>query len=233
MYEGVHVQADGQTTPGRFVLTAAHAGFDGVVLRNRQGNMATIDRAELVSRYGIDIVEGIEITARDKGTASGAIGNRRPEAEVLLVQGRDPDMNRFVAESPRVDVLADPMGGDGDINHVIAAAAAENEVAIEIDLGGVLRESGGKRVRTIKRLRKLRELIEDAGAPFVVSGSPRTHLALRGPRELVAVGEQIGFEASTIREGLAAWGDIADRTRERRDPSHVGPGVWVAEDPES
>lgn len=231
MYEAVHVQAEGQTTPDRFALTAAQAGFEGLVLRNQQSNLAPIDRETIADRYGIDVVEGIEIAAPDKATASGAIGNRRPEATVLLVQGRDPDMNRFVAESPRVDVLADPMGGEGDVNHVIANAAAENEVAIEIDLGGVLRKTGGSRVRTIQQLRKLRDLIEDADAPYVVSGAPRTHLELRGPRELIAVGTQIGFDEAALQAGLAAWGDIADRTRTRRDPTQVAPGVRVEDDP--
>lgn len=230
MYEAAHVRANGETTPHRFALTAAQAGFDGLVLRNRQSNPATTDFQALSERYGIDVVDGIEIRAQEKATVSGAIGNRRPEAEILLVQGRDPDLNRFVAESSRVDVLANPMGGEGDINHVIANTAAENGVALEVNLRAVLRESGASRIRAIKHLRKLRELIEDAGAPYVVSGAPQTHLAVRGPRELVAVGNEIGFDEAQIRTGLAAWGQIADRTRTRRDPSNVRPGVRLTDD---
>lgn len=233
MYEAVHVHADGPTTPGRFGVTVSQAGFDGMVLRNRQSNMATVDAESLAEEYGIDVVRGIEITAREKAKVSGAIGNRRPEAEVLLVRGRDPDLNRFVVESPRVDVLADPMGGAGDVNHVIANAAAENEVAFEINLDGVLRQSGTDRVRTIADLRKLRELIEDAGAPFVVSGSPGTHLDVRGPRELIAVGTEIGFDPEQVKAGLSGWQDIAEGNRARLDPSTVGPGVRLGDDSES
>ncbi|MFP4530496.1 MAG: RNase P subunit p30 family protein [Halodesulfurarchaeum sp.] len=233
MYEAVHVETDGETTPGRFAVTVSRAGFDGMVLRNRQSAMAEVDADALASRHAIDVLCGIEITARDKATASGAIGNRRPEAEILLLRGRDPELNRFAVESPRIDVLADPMGGDGDVNHVIAEAAAENGVALEVNLGPVLRESGGTRVRAIRRLRKLRELIEDAAAPYVVSGAPRTHLAVRGPRELLAVGEQIGFDREQIRAGLETWGQIAERTRARRDPSQVAPGVRIEDESES
>jgi ribonuclease P/MRP protein subunit RPP1 len=230
MYEAVHVEAEGPTSPGRFGLTVSRAGFDGMVLRNRQSAMAAVDPGEIAERYGIDVVRGIEIDATDRAAASGAIGNRRPEAEILLLRGRDPDCNRFAVESPRVDVLADPMGGDGDVNHVIANAAAENEVALEFDFGGVLRQTGGSRVRTIKRLRKLRDLVEDAGAPYVVSGSPHSHLAVRGPRELLAVGERIGFDGEQVRTGLEQWREIAERTRARRDPNAVGPGVRIDPD---
>ncbi|MDZ7850566.1 MAG: RNase P subunit p30 family protein [Halodesulfurarchaeum sp.] len=233
MYDAVHVESEATTTPGRFALTVSRAGFDGMVVRNCQSAMVDVDASVLADRYQIDVVRGIEITARDKATASGAIGNRRPEAEILLVRGRDPELNRFAVESPRVDVLADPMGGDGDVNHVIAEAAARNGVAFEVNLGPVLRESGGTRVRAIRRLRKLRELIEDANAPFVVSGAPRTHLEVRGPRELLAVGEQIGFDREQIRAGLETWGQIAERTRKRRDPSQVAPGVRIEDEPES
>ncbi len=230
MYEAVHVEREGKTTPGRFGLTVSHAGFDGMVVRNRQKATAAVDHESIANRYGIDVVRGIEITATEKAAVSGAIGNRRPEAEVLLVRGRDPAMNRFVTESPRVDVLADPMGGEGDLNHVIANAAATNGVALEINLGGVLRQTGGNRVRTITKLRKLRELIEDAGAPYVVSGAPRTHLEVRGPRELLAVGERIGFDREQIQTGLEAWGAIAERTRQRRDPDSIAPGVRLEDD---
>ncbi|MFB6086571.1 MAG: RNase P subunit p30 family protein [Halodesulfurarchaeum sp.] len=232
MYEAVHVEAGGETTPGRFALTVSRAGFDGMVVRNRQSAMVEVEADPLAERYGIDVVRGIEIAAREKARASGTIGNRRPEAEILLLRGRDPELNRFAVESPRVDVLADPMGGEGDVNHVIAEAAARNEVALEVDLGPVLRETGGTRVRAIKRLRKLRDLIEDADAPFVVSGSPRTHLEVRGPRELLAVGAEIGFDRGQVRDGLAAWGRIVDRTRARRDPSRVAPGVRIEDDQE-
>jgi ribonuclease P/MRP protein subunit RPP1 len=227
MYEAVHVARNGPTTPGRFALTLSRAGFEGVVVRNPQSETVDVDADALAASHGIDVVQGIEIDAPDPSTASGAVGNWRPEAEVLIVRGADPDLNRFAAESPRVDVLADPMGGDGDVNHVVANAAAANSVALEVDLGQVLRSTGEDRVAAIAALRKLHDLIDDAGAPYVISAGPRSHLQVRGPRELRAVGERIGFSATEIENGLTAWGEIAERTRARRDPAKVAPGVTV------
>lgn len=159
--------------------------------------------------------------------ASGSIGHRREQATVLLLRGRTPEMNRFGAESPRLDVVADPMGGDGDLNHVIVNAAESNGVALEVNLGPVLRQSGGARVQALRGLRKLRELIEAADAPFVVSASPATHLQVRAPRELVAVGEAIGFDREQLRTGLETWATLAARNRRRKDPGYVAPGVTV------
>jgi len=73
------------------------------------------------------------------------------------------------------------MAGNGDVNHVLVKAAVENGVRLEFDLSGVLRESGGRRVRIIQSLRKLREIVNHYDAPYVVSVDPTSHLELRAP----------------------------------------------------
>jgi ribonuclease P/MRP protein subunit RPP1 len=124
------------------------------------------------------------------------------------------------------------MAGNGDVNHVLAEAAAEHAVALEVDLSPVLRSSGGRRTRAIAGLRKLRDLIEHAGAPHVVSADPRSHLHVRAPRELLALGEAIGLDREWIEAGLREWGRIAARNRERLSEAYVAPGVWTVERPE-
>ena len=231
MYEAVRIGKTGPTTAGRFALTVGRAGFDGLVVIGDQADLPDVDAATLADRHRLDVALGVEIDVDSKAAASGAIGNWRPQATVLSVRGGSPEMNRFAAESPRVDVLAAPLAGEGDLNHVMAQAAAENGVAIEVDLSRVLRASGGTRVKAISGLRKLHDLLQDADAPFVVTAGARTHLQVRGPRELIAVGEQIGFDREEVTAGLQEWGAIVERTRARRDPDAVAPGVHV-EDPE-
>ena len=222
MYEAVHAHPDGDATAARFVATAARHGFDGVVVRTRT---AEYDPAALAEAYGPDVAVGVEVDADAPDSASGAVGNFRRDCEVLLVAGGSPALNRFAAESPRVDVLTRPMAGDGDVNHVVAKAARDNDVAVEVDLGPALSLSGGERVRALRDLRKLREILDHYDAPHVVSANPRSHLELRAPRELVAVGERLGVDAEWLREGLARWGEIAARTRRRRSDSFIAPGV--------
>ncbi|MFB6267201.1 MAG: RNase P subunit p30 family protein [Halodesulfurarchaeum sp.] len=233
MYEAVRVAAEGPTTVSRFASTAARSGFDGVVVRNRNADPAAYDREAIADAFGIDVVQGIEIDADDRTAASGTIGHRRSEAVILVLRGGTPDLNRFGAENPKVDVLSNPMGGEGDLNHVIVRAAAENGVRLEVDLGPALRMSGGPRVRHLRALRKQRELIQAYDAPYVVSASPRTHLQVRRPRELVALGAQLGFEPEFIEAGLEEWGTLAARNRERRSDSYVGPGVRIEREDDS
>lgn len=227
MYEAVHAHPDGRATVARLAKRAATYGYEGIVVRNHGDEAATYDRDRLLAAYGIDVVPGIEIRVEEPGRASGLIGNYRSKRTVVCVHGGD--LNRFAVEQPQVDVLAHPMEG-GDVNHVLARTAAENGVHLEFNFGRVLRAEGGDRVQAIQGLGKLREMVTQYDAPYVVSADAGSHLALRAPRELLAVGEAIGFDREMIETGLSAWREIAERNRDRQSDSVVEPGVRIESD---
>ncbi|WP_074876142.1 MULTISPECIES: RNase P subunit p30 family protein [Halolamina] len=225
----MYAHPEGDATVGRQVKTAAEYGFEGVLVRT---GGAEYDPGTLADRYGVDVVRGVEIDAEDPQGASGAVGTHRSECTVVLVRGGTDALNRFAVEQDRVDVLARPFDGEGDVNHVLVKAAVDHDVRIEFDLGAVLRDDGGTRVRRLRKLRKLRELVDYFDAPYVVSATAASHLRLRAPRDLAAVGEQIGFGADAVREGLAEWGRLAARNRERLSESFISPGVQRGRDDE-
>jgi ribonuclease P/MRP protein subunit RPP1 len=231
MYEAVQASPDGETPVARLVETASEYGFDGVVVRNHGDALAAYDADAVAAEYGVDVVDGVEVRADDPARASGFVGNHRETKTVVAVHGGTPDINRFAVEQQAVDVLAHPMVGDGDVNHVVAKEAARNGVRLEFAFGRVLRADGGERVRALRDLRKLRELVAEYDAPYVVSGGPTSHLHLRAPRELTAVGEVAGFAAETVTEGLCEWGRLAERNRFRTSEAFVEPGVYRGERP--
>lgn len=225
-YEAVHARPDGQSTPARMALTASEYGFDGVVIRNHGDSPVSYDPTNLREEYDIDVVTAVEIRADTPSQASGFIGAHRTDQTLVCVHGGTPKINRFAVEQPAVDVLAHPMVGDGDFNHVLAKRARDNGVRVELSFRAVLRNSGGQRVRALSALRKLWELLETYDVPYVVSADPVSHLHLRAPRELAAVGEQIGLAAETVETGLTEWGRLAARNRRRGSDDFVEPGVW-------
>ncbi|QLD84464.1 ribonuclease P [Natronomonas halophila] len=227
MYEGVHAHPDGEATVARLAKTAAEYGYDGVVVRNHGDAQTEYDAAAIGEEYDIDVAAGIEIRTDEAGQASGLIGNYRSKRDVICVHGGS--LNRFAVEQPKVDVLAHPMR-DGDVNHVLAKAAAENGVHMEFNFGRVFRADGGPRVQAIQGLRKLRELVDQYDVPYVVTADPYSHLQLRGPRELLAVGETVGFDREAIEIGLNAWGDIVERNRRRQSDAYIEPGVRIETD---
>jgi ribonuclease P/MRP protein subunit RPP1 len=226
MYEAVHAVPDGESTVARLALTASEHSYDGLVVRNHGDAPASYDPESIADEYDVDVVPGVEVRASDPSRASGFVGNHREKRALVAVHGGDPAINRFAVEQPAVDVLAHPMAGDGDFNHVLAKAAAENGVRVELSLSRVLRKSGGPRVQALRDLRKLHELLTQYDAPFVVSADPFSHLHLRAPRELRALGDVIGIPDEDIEQGLAEWGAVVERNRERLSASFVEPGVW-------
>ena len=234
MYEAVSAYPDGDSTAARFAATADRYGYDGVIVRAVD---ADPDYERLRASLPIDLVDAAEVVAPDPQHASGAVGNARTDRTVVCVRGGTDALNRFAVEQPRVDVLTRPFvgdrrrgdhrrsGGSGDINHVLAKAARDNGVHIEVNLGPALRDRGGTRVRHLKRLRRLQRIVDHYDAPYVVSATAGSHLQLRAPRELAAVGEEIGLGEEWTRRGLDAWGDLVERNRERLSESFIAPGV--------
>lgn len=233
LYEAVHARPDGESTVARMASTAREYGYDGIVIRNHGDSPASYDPAGVRDRYGIDVVTGVEIHAADPSQASGFVGSHRSDQTVVLVHGGEPAINRFAVEQAAVDVLAHPMAGDGDFNHVLAREAKRQGVRIEFALEGVLRRSGGQRVRALQDLRKLREIVFEYEVPYVVSVDARSHLQIRAPRELRAVGEAVGFTEAEITAGLREWYRLTERNRTRQSDAFVQPGVWRVEDGDS
>jgi ribonuclease P/MRP protein subunit RPP1 len=227
MYEGVHAHPDGESaaTVARHALTASELGYDGLVVRNHGDAPAEYDATEVRDAYGVDVVEGIEIRTDDRSQAAGLVDRFRDEYTVVCVHGQSPSLNRLAVEDVRVDVLAHPMRGDGDVNHVLARAARENRVRLEFDLGPALRGSGGSRVRAIQRLRKLHDMVTQYDAPYVVTAGVESHLDWRAPRDLAGVPGTFGFDPEWVLEGLREWGRLVARNRDRAGDSFIEPGV--------
>lgn len=232
MYEAVTAHPAGESTVARLALTAAEFGYDGIVVRNPGDRLPEYDPGTIGAEYDLDVVEGVEITAEDPSRASGFLGNHRPKRTIVAVRGGTAAMNRFAVEQAPVDVLARPFGGladgasaDAGVDHVIAKTAAENGVRIEFSLAPLLHASGGTRVRAIQNLRRLRELVDQYDAPYVVTAGAATHLELRAPRELAALGDVVGFSEDAVMDGLREWRALAARNRERQSAAYVEPGV--------
>jgi ribonuclease P/MRP protein subunit RPP1 len=206
-------------------MTAADCGYNGLVLVNPQDAGPQFDASAIRERYGIDIVRGSELTPETPEAAAGAIGHHRPESTVLALQGGTDALNEYAVRQDKLDVLARPMAGDADLDHALVKAAAKHGVRLAVDLGPVLRGAGDPRSSAISDRRKLWELISAYDAPYVVTARPSSHLELRSPRELAAVGRLAGLDQTAAETGLAEWRRLTDRNRDRLADGYVAPGV--------
>lgn len=227
MYEAVRARPAGPSTVARLAATAADYGYAGIVVANPPAARATYDPSAIRDRYGVDVVDGVELVPAGPAEAAGAVGNARPSSTLLCLRGGRPGMNRFAVRQDRVDVLTRPLAADGDVDHVQVRAAADNGVRVSVELDPVLRSTGDERTAAIAGLRKLRHLLEAYDAPYVVTAGAGSHLELRAPRDLAAAAAVAGFDRAAVEHGLAEWGRLAERNRERLSDAFVAPGVRI------
>ena len=221
MYEAVRARPAGPSTVARLAATAADYGYEGIVVANPPDRRPDYDSAAIGDAYGVDVVDGLELSPDDPAEASGAVGHQRPETTVLCVRGGPEGVEDYAVHQARVDVLSGPI----DPPLGLVRAAADHGVRLAVDLGPVLRSRGEARAAAIGRLRKLGELVEDRRAPYVVTAGAASHLELRAPRELAAVASVAGFDRPAVERGLAEWGRLAAANRERTGAGYVEPGV--------
>ncbi|MFB6255059.1 MAG: RNase P subunit p30 family protein [Halobacteriaceae archaeon] len=225
MYESAVVYPRGKSTIARFAKTASMYGYTGLIIRANRDETPLESVQTIQGRYDIDIATAIEIDADSKAEMSGHLGAVRNEYPLIICRGGTPSLNRFAVESPRIDVLSGPMENEGDFNHVLARKAAENNVAIEFSFANVLRAAGGRRVQSVQQLRKLREIITHYDTPYICTGFPHSHLELRAPREMKAVGNQIGFNPEFVAQGLHHWQEIIHTNRKRLSEHYLSDRV--------
>jgi len=210
MYEFVHTAPETNTTVRRFALTADRQGYDALVVRNHYSPDTDIQSLpEVPDDTEIPVYEGAELRAGNVESLHHGI--RKAEGanlNLIAVHGGDESINRAAIDAG-IDVLAHPNRGSGgktrggrSFDHVLAREAAEEGVAVEFNLTSVLRGSGGERVKKLRRIHETLKLIRKYDTPYVVSGDPFSVLELRGPREVRALCELIGFEPDEGHAGM-------------------------------
>jgi len=138
--------------------------------------------------------ETVFLEADDWGELKGKIGNEREDADVLVFKDGDAELNRKAAGDSRVDIILHPENGrkDSGIDHVIAEEAAENSVAIGLDLKQ-LEASSKTRSHILKHWRKNLMLCDKFDTPYIITSGAEEKYELRAPRDLASVIDSLGY----------------------------------------
>lgn len=157
------------------------------------------------------------------------IGKYRTEKDVIIVHGGTESINRAAVENPNVDVLNRPFTSkDSGINHVLAKAAAENNVALAFNVDILIKLKGGKRVYALSNFRRNLQLARKYDVPMLLTTDAVSLYDLRAPRDVIALAGLFGM---TFEEGNVALSDVPVGiiSRNRRLADSVCDGVRVIE----
>jgi len=141
------------------------------------------------------IYSGVEITPKNPEDLKRKVQKFRKKADVVIVKGGDLKINRAACEDPRIDVLSQPYKNrrDSGMNHVLAKKAAENSVAVEINLKYLLKTNPRNRYRVLNQFQQIVKLQRKFNFPIMATCAAASIYDLRTPQDVTALSRCFGL----------------------------------------
>jgi len=192
----------GDTSVRRFALEAKTLGFDSLVAMDTPAG----------SFDGVEVLSGIlvhDVPVRD---VIVRVRQAKETGAVVSVSACDNGFNRAVAGLNGVHILRSIHAADRNaFDHVTAKIAADNNVAIDIDLSLLIAARGNARQRAIHRYRDILILERRFEFPVTLSSYARSFLELRAVREITGLCSLIGMDTGGVEKALSAVGKVTAR----------------------
>jgi ribonuclease P/MRP protein subunit RPP1 len=199
----VHAVPEGENTAQELAALAQHFGYSGLALTNSSEKLPKIGDV-LSPIEGFEVFRGVELMEENPSKLQGMIRKFRSNTDILIVHGGSEAVNRAAVENPRVDILNHPsFEKSSGLNHVLAKAAAENGVALGLDLRSLFHSRGQRRIRLLSDLRVNLDLARKYDVHLILVSDAMSCFDLRAPREMLAMAEICGFEETEAFEALS------------------------------
>jgi ribonuclease P/MRP protein subunit RPP1 len=149
--------------------------------------------------YGIEIYSGILIRDTAVRDLIRRIKRERNNKAVVSVQAGDNGFNRSVINLKGVHILRGLHSADKNaFDHVAAKMAADNRVAIDLDLSPLISGRGFTRQRAMHRYRDILVLERRYEFPITLSSHARSILDMRAVREIAGLCSLVGMDTPDV-----------------------------------
>ncbi len=146
---------------------------------------------------------GILIRDTSVKDLSSRIKRERNNTAVVSVQSRDNGFNRSVLNHKGVHILRGLNSADKNaFDHVAAKIAADNRVAIDLDLSPLISGRGFTRQRVMHRYRDILVLQRRYEFPLTISSHSRSILDMRAVREIAGLCSLIGMDIPDVERAF-------------------------------
>ena len=179
----------GDSSVRRMALEAKALGFDRLVAADTPSG----------EFYGIEIYSGILIRDTAVRDLICRIKRERNNEPVVSVQAGDNGFNRAVINLKGVHILRGLHSADKNaFDHVAAKMAADNRVAIDLDLSPLISGRGFTRQRAMHRYRDILVLERRYEFPLTISSHARSILDMRAVREITGLCSLVGMDTPDV-----------------------------------
>ena len=192
-----HPYPAGNSSVRRMAVDAGALGFGGIV----------IPGALPGEYHGVRIIPAIIISETDIRKVTGQIRKGGNGGTLFLVDAGGNGFNRAVLAQKGVHgirrVHRSPKNA---FDHVAARLAAENGIAVDIDLSPLIQEKGTIRQKVLSRYNDLMRLYSRYQFPLTISSNACSVLDLRSPDEICLLCTLFGMdEEDTNRALQTVW----------------------------
>jgi len=183
----------GDSSVRRMALEAKALGFDRLVAADTPSG----------EFYGIEIYSGILIRDAAVRDLMSRIKRERNNEAVVSVQAGDNGFNRSVINLKGVHILRGLHSADKNaFDHVAAKMAADNRVAIDLDLSPLISGRGFTRQRAMHRYRDILVLERRYEFPITISSHARSILDMRAVREISGLCSLVGMDTPDVEKAF-------------------------------
>jgi ribonuclease P/MRP protein subunit RPP1 len=184
----------GDTSVRRFALEAGALGFDSLVAIDTPSG----------TYGGVVVRSGIIIHDTPMREIVNRMKRFRSTDSVISIRAGDAGFNRAAIGLKGVHVLRSIHTSDKNaFDHVSAKMAADNNVAVDIDLSVIIATRGIARQRAIARYRDILVLEERFEFPLTLSTYARSVLDLRAVREITGLCSLLDMDLPVVEQALA------------------------------
>lgn len=183
----------GDSSVRRMALEAKALGFDRLVAADTPSG----------EFYGIEIYSGILIRDTAVRDLVSRIKRERNNEAVVSVQAGDNGFNRSVINLKGVHIIRGLHSADKNaFDHVAAKMAADNRVAIDLDLSPLISGRGFTRQRAMHRYRDILVLERRYEFPITISSHARSILDMRAVREISGLCSLVGMDTPDVEKAF-------------------------------
>ena len=189
----------GDTSVRRLALEAKTLGYDSLVAIDSPAG----------SSDGVEILSGIIVQDTPLRDVIARVKRAKDAGIVVSVGARDNGFNRAVIGLRGVHILRGIHAADKTaFDHVTAKMAADNNVAVDMDLSVLISARGVLRQRAIHRYRDILIFERRFEFPVTLSSYARSYLDLRAVREVTGLCSLVGMDISGVEKALDSVGRV-------------------------
>jgi ribonuclease P/MRP protein subunit RPP1 len=184
----------GDSSVRRMALEAKNLGFDRLV---------AIDTPP-ADCYGIEICTGVIIKGIPLKDIVSRIKKERSTEALVSVEAGDNSFNRGVISLKGVHSIRGIQSAEKNaFDHVAAKMAADNRVAIDLDLSVIVSGRGSTRQRAMHRFRDVLILEQRFEFPLTLSSFAHSVLDMRAVREITGLCSIIGMDIPDVEKAFS------------------------------